>query len=108
MLCPIWQARWVSSAVLLVLIGWVIMISALFGNIENLSGKFDALLWLLQIGGAIAFIGAVAVTGWNAWLTWRDGRRWPAKAWNALLFGSALVLLYVAFTFNLISMTVKY
>jgi hypothetical protein len=100
--------RWVSSLVLLVLIGWAVMISALFGNIENLSGTFDALLWLLQIVGAIAFIGAVVIAGWNVWLTWRDGRRWPAKVWNALVFVSALILLYVAFTFNLISMTVKY
>jgi len=100
--------RWVSTLVLLVLIGWTIAISILFGNIENLSGKFDWLLWMLQIVGAIAFIGAVVIAGWNAWLTWRDGRRWPAKVWNVLIFLGALVLLYVAFTFNLISMTVKY
>lgn len=100
--------RWASLAVLLVLIGWVAMISALFADLENLSGTFDVLLWLLQLVGLIAFIGAVVIAGWNAWLTWRDGRRWTAKVWNVLIFVSALVLLYVAFTFNLISMTVKY
>jgi len=100
--------RWASSAVLLVLLGWAIAISIMFGNIENLSGKFDWLLWLLQIGGAIAFIGAVVITGWNAWLTWRDGRKWLAKLWNTLLCIGALVLLYVAFTFKLIAMTVHY
>jgi hypothetical protein len=100
--------RWASLVVLLVLVGWVAMISALFGNLENLSGTFDVLLWLLQLAGLIAFIGAVVIAGWNAWVTWKDGRRWPPKVWNALIFVSALVLLYVAFTFNLISMTVKY
>ena len=34
---------------------------------------------VLQIVGLIAFIGAVVIAGWNAWLTWRDGRRWTAK-----------------------------
>jgi hypothetical protein len=66
------------------------------------------LLWLLQIVGLIAFIGAVGIAGWNAWLTWRDDRRWVAKTWNTLIAVSALVLLYVAFTFNLVSMTVNY
>jgi hypothetical protein len=100
--------RWSSLAVLLVIAGWTAMIAALFGNLENLSGTFDALLWVLQIAGLLAFVGAVASAGWNAWLTWKDGRRWTAKTWNSLIFVSALVLLYVAFTFNLVSMTVKY
>ena len=84
------------------------MIAALFGNLENLSGTFDALLWVLQIVGLIAFIAAVVIAGWNAWLTWRDGRKWTAKTWNTLIAVSALVLLYVAFTFKLVSMTVNY
>jgi CubicO group peptidase (beta-lactamase class C family)/uncharacterized Tic20 family protein len=100
--------RILSALVLLVLIGWAITISLLFADIENLAGTFDALLWLLQIVGVIAFFGAVGFAGWNAWLTWRDGRRWPAKVWNALLLVSALVLLYVALTFNLMSMSVHY
>ena len=81
---------------------------ALFANLENLAGTFDAMLWVLQIVGLIAFIGAVVIAGWNAWLTWRDGRRWTAKTWNTLIAVSSLVLLYVAFTFNLLSMTVNY
>jgi hypothetical protein len=100
--------RWTALAVVLVIVGWAAMIAALFGNLENLSGTFDAMLWLLQLVGLLAFVAAVVATGWNAWLTWRDGRRWTAKTWNALLFVSALAVLYVAFTFNLVSMTVKY
>jgi CubicO group peptidase (beta-lactamase class C family) len=100
--------RWASLAVVLVIVGWGAMIGALFANLENLAGAFDALLWVLQIVGLIAFIGAVVIAGWNAWLTWRDGRRWTAKTWNSLIAVSALVMLYVAFTFNLLSMTVNY
>jgi hypothetical protein len=100
--------RWSSLAVILVLVGWAAMIAALFGDLENLTGKFDTMLWLLQAAGLIAFIAAAAISGWNAWLTWRDGRRWTAKTWNTLTFASALVLLYVAFTFKVVAMTVKY
>ena len=36
--------RWASLAVVLVLVGWMAMIGALFANLENLSGAFDTLL----------------------------------------------------------------
>jgi CubicO group peptidase (beta-lactamase class C family) len=100
--------RWASLLVVLVIVGWTAMIAALFGNLENLSGTFDALLWVLQIVGLVAFVGAVLISAWNAWLTWRDGRRWKAKLWNTLLVASSFVLMYVAFTFKLVSLTVKY
>jgi uncharacterized membrane protein len=94
--------------VFVVIVGWASMIAVLFGDLENLSGTFDTLLFVLQIVGLIAFIGAVLLTAWNAWLTWRDGRKWTAKLWNTLLFGSAFMLLYVAFTFKLVALTVEY
>jgi hypothetical protein len=100
--------RWASLAVVLVLVGWMAMIGALFANLENLAGAFDAILLILQIVGLIAFIAAVVITGWNAWLTWRDGRKWTAKTWNTLIAASSCVLLYVAFSFKLVSMTVNY
>lgn len=100
--------RLVSGLVILVLVGWMVAISMLFGNVENFAGSFDVLLWLLQIGGVIVFVGGVAVAGWNAWLTWHDGRGWKAKTWSVLVVVAALVVLYVAFTFNLMAMTVNY
>jgi uncharacterized membrane protein len=63
---------------------------------------------LLQVVGLIAFLCAVVFAGWNAWLTWRDGRRWTAKTWNTLIAVSAVVMLYTAFTFKLVSMTANY
>jgi hypothetical protein len=100
--------RWASLAVVLVSVGWAAMIGALFANLENLSGTFDTLLMLLQVVGLIAFLSAVVFAGWNAWLTWRDGRRWTAKTWNTLIAVSAVVILYTAFTFKLVSMTANY
>ena len=100
--------RWATLAVVLVLIGWMAIIGALFANLENTAGAFDAFMMILQVVGLVVFVGAVAITGWNAWLTWKDGRKWTAKTWNTLIAVSSLVLLYVAFSFKLLSMTVNY
>jgi CubicO group peptidase (beta-lactamase class C family) len=100
--------RWATLAVVLVLIGWMAIIGALFANLENTAGAFDAFMLILQVVGLIAFIAAVVITGWNAWLTWRDGRKWTAKTWNTLIALSSCVLLYVAVSFKLVSMTVNY
>src|SRR5262245_5359592 len=100
--------RWASLAVVLVLVGWMVVIQALFGSLENTAGTFDALMMALQVIGLIAFAAAAVITLWNASLTWRDGRKWTAKLWNTLLAASACVVLYVAFTFKLVAMTVNY
>ena len=97
-----------AGLVLIVLIGWAVAISKLFSDLNNLGDSFNGWLWLLQIAGLIVFVGAVVVTGWNAWLTWHDGRRWTAKLWNTLLFLASLMVLYVAFMFGLLAMTVNY
>jgi hypothetical protein len=100
--------RWTSLAVVLVLVGWMAIIAALFSNLENTAGAFDTFMLVLQVVGLVAFVAAVVIAAWNARLTWSDGRKWTAKIWNSLIAVSALVLLYVAFSFKLLSMTVNY
>ena len=93
---------------LLVLVGWAILVTLLFKDLENLAGSFDSWLWLLQIAGLIVFVGAVVVSGWNAWLTYKDGRRWTRKLWSVLVVLATLVILYVAARFGLLAMSVSY
>src|SRR5688572_24953518 len=54
--------RWASLGVVLVLIGWMAIIGALFANLENTAGAFDAFMMILQVVGLIAFIAAVVIT----------------------------------------------
>jgi hypothetical protein len=79
----------------------------IFGS-ERLTPGSDALLWFLQIASAVVFVGAVGITGWNAWLTWTDGRHWARRLWSAAVLLATLVVLYVASTFGLLSFTVNY
>ncbi|MEO5611447.1 MAG: serine hydrolase domain-containing protein [Sphingomicrobium sp.] len=93
---------------LLVLVGWGTLVTLLFKDLENLAGSFDLWLWALQILGLVVFVGAVGVSIWNAWLTFRDRRHWTRKLWNALIVLATLVVLYIAARFGLLAMTVSY
>jgi CubicO group peptidase (beta-lactamase class C family) len=93
---------------LALLAGWAVFVMVMFGSLERLTPAVDALLWLLQIVSAAVFVGAVGISGWNAWLTWTDGRHRARKLWNAAVLLATLVVLYVASTFGLLSMTVNY
>jgi CubicO group peptidase (beta-lactamase class C family) len=93
---------------LALLAGWVVFVTEVFCSLERLTPAIDVLLWLLQIVSAVVFVGAVGIAGWNAWLTWTDGRHWARKLWNAAVLLATLVVLYVATTFGLLSMTVNY
>ncbi len=100
--------RIIALAVLLVLGGWMLAFTLLFGDISNLTSSANFWLWLLQISGAIVFVGAVGIAGWNAWLTWRDGRGWARKLWSVLILLAGIVVLWTAWAYSLLAMTVNY
>ena len=100
--------RIMAALDLVVLVGWVVLVSTILGDSTKLSDASDPWLWLLQILGAIVFVGAVGIAAWNAWLTWRDGRRWTRKSWSVLILLATLVVLYVAHVAGLLAMTVDY
>ncbi|MFV0623584.1 serine hydrolase domain-containing protein [Sphingomonas sp. ac-8] len=100
--------RIMAIAELLLLGGWAAFVIVAFGDIAMLSGASDPILWLLQVSGAVVFVGTVGIAGWNAWLSWRDGRGWARRLWSALVLLAALVVLYVASSFGLLAMTVHY
>lgn len=93
---------------LAVLIGWLLVVSVLFESVSSLNKSSDPILWLLQIAGAVVFVGAVIVSAWNVWLTFTDGRGWTQKLWSVLVLLATLLILYVAYTFGLLAMSVNY
>ena len=100
--------RIMAGLVLALFAGWMAVLTIMLGKASLLSAKTDFWMWLIQILGAVILVGAVAVSGWNTWLTWHDGRKWTRKLWSALVLLACLLLLYVAYTFGLLAMTVDY
>lgn len=98
-----------GSGLVLAMLGmWMYTMTALMGDIANLTSASDGLLWTVQILSAIVFIGAVALAVWNLVLAFKDKRRWTGKLWAVLLVVATLTVLYVAYTFGLIAMSVHY
>ena len=94
-------------SVLLVAV-WGVSITSLFRSVDGLAGGFDAFLWGLQLAGLIIFVGAVLASFWHLGLSLRDRRHWTRVLWNTLAFLSTAMLLYVAFSFGLIALSVRY
>ncbi len=97
-----------ATAALVLFIAWVITITQMMGNLANLSSGMNGWLWLLQLLSLVVFIGALAAAAWNAMVVVRSTRKWYAKLWAVVLVLSLLVLLWVAFAFNLIAFDVNF
>ncbi|UNU41345.1 class A beta-lactamase-related serine hydrolase [Sphingopyxis sp. YF1] len=95
--------RVAAGLVLALVTAWVVSLLTL-----KALPSFDPWLWSLQIAGAVIFVGGVLVAAWNLRLVRRERRGWFRTLWAALLLLAMLLLLYTAWSFGLIAMTVNY
>lgn len=105
------SSRIAAAAILAVLIGWVVVLQALFADLGEMA-SVNAILLLLELLSIVAFIGGLAVALWYAWSVWKrpDGWKatWAAKAWSVLLVVAAATVVYVGFVYKLIGLTTNY
>jgi CubicO group peptidase (beta-lactamase class C family) len=96
----IWHGwQWLSLATV---VGWATFIGVGFSTLSLLGGPLDPLLYTVQVLTPIAFIGLLALAGWNLRQTFLEKRRWFVKLWGIALLLSAAILLWVAAAFHLI------
>jgi CubicO group peptidase (beta-lactamase class C family) len=88
--------------------GWAALVISMFSNLPLLSSQSDPLLWFAKIVAIIVTVGAVLIGGWNAFVTWKDGRKWTAKLWSILFLLATLMILYVAIAFHVLVLSVNY
>ena len=87
---------------------WAIFITVGFGDLPKLGGSLDWLLYTAQILTPFALIGLLVFSTWNASLAWSGGRGWFSRSWNSLLPIAALVVVWVAFAFQLVGVGTRY
>ncbi len=100
-------SRIAAWAILAVLLGWVLAVQALFGDLGN-EASMNAILVLLQLLSIIVWVGGFAVMLWYAYTVWRNRWRWPGKVWSILLVIAAGMVLYVGLVFKLVALTTNY
>lgn len=97
-------ARVAALINLVFVLGWALVILA--GDVDWAS-SLDERVRLLQLVGCIGVAGSGVVI-WNAWLTWNRARGWWAKVWSVLLTAACLAVIWFAFAFNLITVSLNY
>ena len=87
---------------------WIVSILMMFSDLNRTTDAFDPVLRFDQFFGIIGFIGGFLLIVWNLVAVWSGRRRWPAKLWSVVMVLAALVVLWVAVVFHLISWGVNY
>ena len=99
----------IAAAVMVAAVaGWTITLAILSSDLENMASRFDPVLWAIEIGGSIAFIGGCTAMFWNLRVAWTGPRRWAARIWSIVLALSSLIVLWIAIAFRLLSFGVNY
>jgi CubicO group peptidase (beta-lactamase class C family) len=105
-------SRIAAAAIFATLIGWIVAISTMFGDLNYLSASFTPVVLTLQVISTVVFIGGFLAMLWYAVVIWRRGggwkATWKAKAWSVLLVVSAATVLWIAFAYHLIGFATKY
>jgi len=96
-----------AIAIIAVLVGWLVVLQSLFGDLGN-EAALNAILLLLEILGIVVFFGGFVVMCWYAYTAWRSGWRWPGKVWSILLVIAAGTILYIGLVFHIIGVATNY
>jgi CubicO group peptidase (beta-lactamase class C family) len=92
---------------LVFLLGWGVLIQTGLSDLVVFDGRADVWFSLLHLLGLLGALGAVGAL-WNAWLALQGARHWRSKIWNIVLAVACLAITWFAFTFNLISFSIRY
>jgi hypothetical protein len=94
-------SRAAAWLVLVATAGWLSLITAFSADISSIGGPLDWLIQSLRVLSPLAALLLVAAAGWHFWLCVRLKRRWTMTLGALLLTLSGLVVLWVAWAFNL-------
>jgi CubicO group peptidase (beta-lactamase class C family) len=101
-------SRWASVAITGVTIGWAAVIAAGLSNLTLLGPGLDPVLFAMHALSVMAYLGGAAALLWAGYVAWAERGAWIARAWTTTLTLSALVLLWTASVYHLLSFRTTY
>jgi hypothetical protein len=100
-------SRIAAFAHLLFFGGWVYVLARMNADIANLSDGFDSTLRIVQLAGALAIIGTIAVLA-NARHAWRSRGGWWRKLNSLALALACFATIWFAFSLHLLNVHLNY
>jgi CubicO group peptidase (beta-lactamase class C family) len=101
-------SRWVAVALSVVTLSWFGILIKATRDLDFLSPSLDPVLLLMYALSVIVYLGGSAAMLWSAWVAWNNPRPVAARMWTTLLALSALMLLYFAVLYHLMSFVTQY
>ncbi len=106
-----WNYRLVRGAALLVALiagGWYYIFSSGGPDWSLYNGGYDDAIEALEIITPLSTIGVSLMAARSAYVAWRSPRRLMAVPWAIVLMLSSLVINYIAFSFHLAGINLRY
>jgi hypothetical protein len=101
-------SRVAAVAVTLVSLGWLALFITVSSRLAMLGPSLDPWLVLLHLVSILGYVGGAIALLWAAAIAWTGRRRWPGKVWTSVLAVSAVVMLWMAWVYHLMSFTSRY
>jgi CubicO group peptidase (beta-lactamase class C family) len=101
-------SRVAALALTLMTVGWLVLLITGSKDLAALSPSLDPFLILMYALSVLVYIGGAAALIWSAWIAWKLARPLGARIWTLILAISAVILLYVAVIYHLLSFMTKY
>jgi hypothetical protein len=101
-------SRWVAVAISAVTLSWFGILVKATQDLDFLSPSLDPALLLMYAFSVIVYLGGSVAMLWSAWVAWNNPRPVAARIWTTVLALSALMLLYFAWLFHLMSFVTQY
>jgi hypothetical protein len=87
------------------LLAWIVPISPILSNhIEAYSASLDLYIRMLQVGGLLMIVAAVA----GIWAACQKSQKWTAAVWHVLSAGALVGIVWIAVITKLISFNLNY
>jgi len=101
-------SRIAAAALAAITGGWLLLLIGVASNLEHLAPSLDPLLLLMYTLSLVVYVGGTAAMLWAGWIALTTGRPVAARIWSVILALSALILLYFAMIYHLMSFVTKY
>jgi hypothetical protein len=101
-------SRIAAAALATMTVAWLLLLTVGTKDLANLGPSLDPVLLGMYTLSVIVYVGGAVAMLWAGWVAFTNRRPVGARIWTTVLALSAVVLLYFATIYHLLSFVTKY